>query len=103
MIKREEVEALLAASQPGVVTDRDSDAFLRACDRLTRRMLAELARTWLRVNDAPVVPVSEQVTFPNVPPMDWNDSCFRTSYVRMLRCDESGRLVPEADSGGDRG
>lgn len=91
MIKREEVEVLLAVAEEFGTQTVPAD------------LVAELARAWLAVDSAPVVPVSEQVTFPNRPPMDWNDSCFRTSYVRMLRCDESGRLVPEADSGGDRG
>jgi hypothetical protein len=87
-IDRGEVEKMLAACEPG------SDTFLQVTEELTRRKLRELCRTWLAVQDAPVVPVSEQVAFDTpLAAMDWDSPCFKTTHARILRCDESGRLV----------
>ena len=53
-IDRAEVEAVLAACEPG------SDSFLAVTDKLTRRKLAELCRLALAVMDAPVATVEWQ-------------------------------------------
>lgn len=80
MTERAEVEALLA--EVNVYTGRKSG------------LIAELCRTWLAVQNAPVTPVSEQVAFDTpLDAMNWDSPCFKTTHARILRCDESGRLV----------
>ena len=52
-IDRAEVEAVLAACEPG------SDSFLAVTDKLTRRKLAALCRLALEVMDAPVATIDQ--------------------------------------------
>ena len=54
-MKREDVEALLAASQPG------SDTFVHEMGNMTRRKLRALCRAWLAVDGAEVVKVNSQL------------------------------------------
>ena len=55
MVERKEVEAMLAACQPG------NDAFGPAMDEMTRRKMRALCRAWLAVQDAPRVKVRGKV------------------------------------------
>lgn len=91
MIKREEVEALLPMAECWGRGEMPIDA----------ATLAELVRTWLRVNDAPIGTTKEKYE-------NWKRG---GQTVVSVECDgvvpvellKRHRLVPEADSGGDRG
>ena len=71
MIERQEVEALLAACEPG------SETFVEAMDKLSRRKVAALCRAWLAVDGAPAVA------------LEWGD------FNRGLHIDDD-RMTPYA-------
>ena len=87
MIERQEVEALLAACEPG------SDAFVPAMDQMTRRKMRALCRAWLALEDAPVR---------NVVGQQWDDVFAREGNVVWcsdLHPGQRVRIVPVEEVG----
>ena len=84
MVERQEVEALLAACEPG------SETFVEAMDKLSRRKVAALCRAWLAVDGAPVRDVVGQ---------QWDDVFAREGNVVWcsdLHPGQRVRIVKEA-------
>lgn len=84
MIKRDEVEALLRVADDTLYTSNISVPY---------KIARELARTWLRVNDAPTGHLRDSIDFDGDTGMD-------ESQARAL-VGQRIRLVPEADSRGE--